>query len=77
MDERFTREYYGACEGGHAATVLTNGCVPNEEIIQFLEISTGLTGHWNISHIVQATPETMRWVCKRIPEEKNAKRSRH
>lgn len=77
MEEKFTREYYGACEGGHAATVLTNGLEPNEDVIQFLETSTGLTGHWNITHTVQVTPETMRWVCKRIPEEKNAKRSRH
>lgn len=79
MDEKcFKREYYGACEGGHAATVLTEGLPKKEDVIAFVEKSTCLSGGWNVHHLVQRNPGTIAWVLKRvIKEDKYAKRRRH
>lgn len=83
MDETtypgFTREHYGACSGGHAATVITEGFVKPERVLAFIAESTGLKG-WSVEFLKQRDIVRIAWVLRRSdPKEEvpHAKRRRY
>ena len=74
----FTCEHYGACAGGHAATVVTTGDHKKEDVIAFVEKKTQLFGYWNIHHLTHRA-DGVAWVCQRVipTEVRRGKRVRY